>query len=364
MKISVIIPCYNEEQYIGQAIGSIIEQTRPADEIIVVDDGSDDRSPEIAKSFGEMVTILSSGGGGAPKARNRGAEYAFGDALMFFDADDVMGPHVLEALAGHLEKYPDGIAACPWFRLGKVDGKWVKQHRSCPPLKKEKDYLSGWIREIYHPPCSVLWSREAFEKTGGWDPQVSVNQDGDLMMRALVQGIELGITTNGAAYYRRMPPEERSESQSAGQFKRAGRESQIFVLRKIIKKLVEREKLDSYRHSIEETLNKIRKLCLDQYPELAEECTKMINQYGDPNYKENEWNYFIIFDRIVLRSLNSMARMLSQLGLSHIRRILAREKKAFLQKGSDRHIKLARNQNPDIGEEVKYGLDAYRKVSV
>ncbi|MDZ7757188.1 glycosyltransferase family A protein [Rhodohalobacter sp.] len=147
--------------------GSLLEQSRPPEEIIVVDDGSTDRSTEIAQSFGEAVTVLSSGGGGAPKARNLGADYASGDALMFFDADDVLGPGVLDSLVNELEKNEDGIIVCPWFRMEKVDGKWIKRPRSCLPLKNEKNYLSGWITGRYHPPCSVLWSRTAYQKTGG-----------------------------------------------------------------------------------------------------------------------------------------------------------------------------------------------------
>lgn len=364
IKISVIIPCYNEEQYIGQAIGSIIEQSWPASEIIVVDDGSDDRSPEIAKSFGEIVTVLSSGGGGAPEARNLGADYASGDALMFFDADDVMGPHVLEALTEQLEKKPDGIAACSWYRLEKVDGNWVKRPRSCLPLSSEKDYLDGWIREIYHPPCSVLWSREAYERTGGWDPQVTVNQDGDLMMRALADGTELRITQKGYAYYRRMPEEQLDASQSAGQFKRTGRESQIFVLLKIIKKLEQQEKLDDYRHSLTITLNKIRLYCQEPYPDLADECKHLIQRYGEPRYV-----YFAksIKKRVqsgIQAGSNRLARLLNKTGLSAVRKTLSRTKNRMLSKASvtNRNVR-SDEATPALGEEIKYGLEAYQKAA-
>lgn len=359
----MIIPCYNEEQYIGQAIGSIIEQTRPADEIIVVDDGSDDRSPEIVKSFGKMVTVLSSGGGGAPKARNLGAEYALGDALMFFDADDVMGPHVLEALAEYLEKYPDGIAACPWFRLEKVDGNWVKQPRSCPHLSNEKDYLDGWIREVYHPPCSVLWSRTAYEKTGGWDPRISVNQDGDLMMRALADGVDLHITTKGATYYRRMPAGELSSSQSAGQFKRSGRESQIFVLKKIITKLEERGRIDNYRQPLSETLNKIRMLCQDQYPELAKECLELIEKYGEPRHIRFARKVSGEFRRTANLILDRSARTLTNFGCTRIRQILAHIKNKLSLSKTNGVNQVSTGPNPEKEKEIRFGLEAYRKAS-
>lgn len=364
IKISVIIPCYNEEQFIGQAIGSIIEQTRPADEIIVVDDGSDDRSPEIARSFGKSVNVLASGGGGAPRARNLGAEYASGNALMFFDADDVMGPHVLETLAEHLEKYPDGIAACPWFRLEKVDGIWIKRPRSCPPLSDEKDYLDGWIREIYHPPCSILWSRTAYERTGGWDPQVTVNQDGDLIMRAMADGTDLRITDRGAAYYRRMPEDQLNASQSAGQFTRSGRESQIFVLLKIIKKLEQQDKLDDYRHSLTITLNKICLHCQDLYPDLAEECRRLIRRFGEPGYLHSAKKIKTRVKAKVRAGLNRSGRLLNKIGLSGVRKALSRLKNTLNSKDSAAKQKVRSDEaSPAIGEEIRYGLEACQKAA-
>jgi len=363
MKISVIIPCYNEEMYIGQAIGSIIEQSHQAAELIVVDDGSDDQSTEIAKSFGEIVTVLSSGGGGAPKARNLGAEFASGDALMFFDADDVLGPQALESLAACLEQYPKSIVACPWYRLQKIDDKWFQRPPSCAPLGVGQDKLSGWLTGWWHPPCSVLWSRAAYEKTGGWDTNVTVNQDGDIMMRALADGIELNTTTNGAAYYRRTPSDEQTASISAGRFKRSGRTSQIFVLKKIITKLKEGGRIDDYRHPLTIALHNIRTLCKDQYPDLADECSTLIIKYGDPGYVHIA-RKAIGFFRYTMRSvLNRTARTLDYLGLHRTRQFLANRKNSLLGKKTNSGKKFMQNQISKDDTEIRYGLAAYQKAA-
>lgn len=362
MKISVIIPCYNEEAFIGQAIGSVIDQSRPADEIIVVDDGSTDRSAAIARSFGEPVKVLSGAGEGAPKARNFGTDHASGDALMFFDADDVLSPDALEELAIHLEKNPNGIVACPWFRLEKVNDKWVRRPRSCRPLAAEQDYLSGWLRGIYHPPCSVLWSRAAYEMTGGWDPRVSVNQDGDLMMRALADGVKLYITDKASAYYRRMPVDQQAASQSAGQFTRSGRESQIFVLRKIAQRLEEREILEQYRKPLSEALEHMRVLCRGQHPDLADECTDMMNRYGESVYVRSVRKASGSFRDTARRGLNRTARTLNQLGLKKTRRFLGHIKnKIWVGASRKNQPYLFDAQEKEI--EIKYGLTAYRKAS-
>jgi len=282
MKVSVIIPCYNGEEYIGQTLGSLLDQTRPADEIIVVDDGSTDRSAKIAQCFGEYVTVLSKGGGGAAKARNCGGDHATGDAIMFLDADDVLAPDVLEQLLKQLKQNSGGVVACPWYRLEKIDNKWVKRPPSCKSLGENQDYLSGWLTGWYHVPCSILWSRTAYKNTGGWEGYV--NDDGDLMMRALVHGVNLQITENGSSFYRRMPDKKLAESLSGARFTREGREAEIYVIHKIAQMLEDRDRLNEYRKPVTQAFEQYRQLCMDQYPDLSEHCNELINQFGEPRF--------------------------------------------------------------------------------
>ena len=362
MKISVIIPCYNEEKFIGQAIGSLLEQSRMPDEIIVVDDGSDDRSTEIVESFGEPVELLFTGGKGAPEARNMGARHASGEALMFFDADDVLGPTALEALLNHLEYHQESVVACPWYRLEKIGDQWICQPRECSILKQEKDYLSGWIRESYHPPCSVLWSRAAYEKTGGWDPEVSVNQDGDLMMRALCAGAELHITDQGAAFYRRqVTPGLSGQSQSSRQYSREGRESQVYVLKKIIHRLEERGKLGQYRYPITEALTKTRRLCMHQYPEVAEECSVLIQKYGDPKYQQMLRKVTNGLSVLLRKSKNKTTGVLEQVGLRRLRNLLAVGKNTLFHHEINNENKSRQIDESLIGMEIRYGIHSSKK---
>lgn len=341
MKISVIIPCYNGEEFLGQAIGSLLEQSRRPDEIIVVDDGSDDRSAEIALSFGDPVVVLSKPGGGAPRARNSGASYASGDALMFFDADDVMGPMAMESLADLLEEHPDGIAACPWFRLDKAGDEWVRHPPSCTRLQKGQDYLSGWINGWYHPPCSVLWSRTAYEKNGGWDPLVTVNQDGDHMMRALADGSELWISRTGSAFYRRMPAEEKSSTVSGGQFSRSGRESQIYVLKKIAHRLEERGTINHYRKPLTIAFEKFRGLCEELYPELSQTCSELITLYGEPVYVR------------LVRNIQECMRYSVRYGFGRTRKVMGRVKNSLFY---------TRRRDTPVDEKIDFGIESSRKV--
>lgn len=283
MTVSVIIPCYNAEPYLAQAIGSVLAQTRPPNELIVVDDGSTDDSLAVAESFGDRIRVLSKRSGSASGTRNYGASFATGEALMFLDADDVLGPTVLEVLADRLEQHPRSIVACPWYRLELTDGVWVRRPPSCAPRRLGQDALSAWLRGWYHPPCSVLWSRQAYEQTGGWDERGGPNDDGYLMMRALVLGIPLQLTSEGEAFYRRLP--EGEVSLSGTRFTEDGLRARIWVIERIAEMLEERNGLEPYRTALGVAFAMIAADCGNHHPELTAACAANRRRYGDPVWK-------------------------------------------------------------------------------
>lgn len=279
-------------------------------------------------------------------ARNCGADHASGDAIMFLDADDVLAPDVLEHLIDELKKNPQGVVACPWYRLEKIGNKWVKRPPSCKPLGKNQDYLSGWLTGWYHLPCSILWSRTAYESMGGWDPRAYVNDDGDLMMRALADGINLQITDKGASFYRRMPEEQLTESLSGARFTRKGREAQIYVVHKIAQMLQDRGKISAYRKAVTQAFKRYCQLCLDEYPDLSERCNQLIGQYGESK--------FIQYIRDIERS--------GQKAVHKVRRSLGLLKNGLMEKIRNREDHSAVHHYKGYDEEIKYGLDTYQKV--
>jgi glycosyltransferase involved in cell wall biosynthesis len=97
--ISIVIPCYNAERFVRYAILSALEQTYAPVEVIVVDDGSTDRSRDIVSSFGSAVVPVVGPHRGAAAARNKGLELARGEYVQFLDADDVLLPTKLEVCA-------------------------------------------------------------------------------------------------------------------------------------------------------------------------------------------------------------------------------------------------------------------------
>ncbi len=107
MRISVVIPAYNAGRYIGRAIDSVLAQTRPAEEIIVVDDGSTDNTAEIAGAYGDRIRFIRQENAGASVARNTGIAAATGNWIAFLDADDEWLPEKLRLQTEHLERNPD-----------------------------------------------------------------------------------------------------------------------------------------------------------------------------------------------------------------------------------------------------------------
>lgn len=107
MKISAIIPAYNSASFIPDAVNSILRQTQPVYEIIVVDDGSSDNTADVVKALGHDIIYLRQDNQGPSAARNLGINRARGDWIAFLDADDQWTPEKMEEQLSALKKYPE-----------------------------------------------------------------------------------------------------------------------------------------------------------------------------------------------------------------------------------------------------------------
>jgi|TARA_R100000501_G_scaffold17919_1_gene34847 glycosyltransferase involved in cell wall biosynthesis len=205
--VAVVIPCFNAAPYLAQAVGSVLEQTLPPSEIIIADNGSSDDSLKIAcalRALSDKIAVVEVKEKGAPAARNTGFACTSSEHVMFMDADDVLGPNVLSELSSLLRIQP-GIAIGSWCRLQLEDDDWMVRPPSCAPRRQGDDPISAWLRGWYIPPCGVLWSRDAFLHSGGWNQRLKVNQDGELMMRAFALGTSLQFSGDCISLYRRVP---------------------------------------------------------------------------------------------------------------------------------------------------------------
>ncbi len=203
--VSIITPCYNAAPFVAETIQSVAAQTYPRIEHIVVDDGSTDASWEVIERYASNVTTLRlERNRGGSYARNRGAELARGEFLMFLDADDMISPDTIEALATAAKQQPGSIAVCEckrWVR--HPDGGWSEAQRERPVPEPSTDLFEAFLTmSAWPPPCCMLWRRDAYELTDGWDEELARNQDTDILLRAYARGAQLVRAQAGVGFYR------------------------------------------------------------------------------------------------------------------------------------------------------------------
>lgn len=280
MRVSVIIPCHNAAPYLRQALRSVLTQTRVPDEIIVVDDHSTDGSVEIARSMAPHVRVLEVAFRNACKARNHGLSCSRGDAVMFLDADDLLGPNALAGLQDALGGIGVGVAVGPWFRLEQSEHGWVRRRRSWPP-RRFRDPLNAWLTGCYYPPGATLWSRSVLEMLGGWDETCIVNQDGDLMFRALARGVPLVESTFGEFFYRRMPAAHGSISSRRSTAEGLG--CRLRILERLARELASHDRLRKHRLALQIAFEEIS-ADAEKHPEIAAACATCARRYGTHPY--------------------------------------------------------------------------------
>lgn len=173
--ISVVIPCYNCERYLGEAVKCALDQGHTPLEVIVVDDGSTDRSAEVARGFGDAVRLVSQSNSGISAARNRGVAEAGGEFLAFLDADDLWP-------AGKLERQLAVLAADP--AVGIVAGH-ARQFASPDLAPDVRATLK--VDESVMParlPGALLMRREVFDRVGEFSKRYTSAECIDWFMRA------------------------------------------------------------------------------------------------------------------------------------------------------------------------------------
>lgn len=182
-RISLIVPAFNAERFLREALQSVRNQERRPDEVIVVDDGSTDASAELARAFDE-VTVLRQENLGPAAARNAGLALATGSLLTFMDADDLMTPGRLAAQAEHLDAHPE------------VDCVITRQELLLEPGAAPPD----WLHPKHAPDdlvdvhvMSAMIRRSAANRVGGFDPAYRVGEELDWLFRLREAGVVVEI---------------------------------------------------------------------------------------------------------------------------------------------------------------------------
>ena len=180
--ISVVIPSYNAARWLGESVDSILAQSSPPGEVVVVDDGSTDDTAAVLRAYGDRVRVVQGDHGGLAAARNLGLAVARGDWIAFHDADDVALPDRLERLEAYLARTPGaeavfadgeqlggGARIVPRTLVPRVDGRWLTTG----------DLFDGF--PAYYQ--SALVARDALDAAGPFDPAYRIHPDHDHAFR-------------------------------------------------------------------------------------------------------------------------------------------------------------------------------------
>jgi glycosyltransferase involved in cell wall biosynthesis len=189
--VSVVIPAYNAERYVGEAIESVLAQAYSSLELIVVDDGSSDGTAEVVAGYSE-ATLIAQENSGPSAARNRGFAASAGEVVAFHDSDDAMTPDKLSVQVGHLLEHPSvGCVLAEQEVLVEPGAElpfWIEGSKAPTVMPPRPAELAD--EPMVHPMTMVV-RRAAFEQVGGFDESMRVAEDFDWMLRASEQGIEI-----------------------------------------------------------------------------------------------------------------------------------------------------------------------------
>lgn len=204
--VSVIMPCYNAAGFISVAIQSVLDQTYTNFELIIVNDGSTDKSEEEIKKFDDKrIRYFRQENKGQCAASNFGIAQARGEYIKFFDADDVLGSEHLEAQMKRLNGSKTSVASCAWGRF--YDGnpnsaKFIPETvwKDMKPL----DWLKAALLQKYDMMGAGVWMIPAslLKLSGGWDERLSLNNDFEFSIRLLLHSDEVLFAENAKFYYR------------------------------------------------------------------------------------------------------------------------------------------------------------------
>lgn len=204
--VSILIPAYNSEEWIGDTLRSALAQTWQRKEIIVVNDGSRDQTLAVARQFeSASVKVFTQENQGAAATRNKAYSLCQGDYVQWLDADDLLGPDKVSKQVEAAREFPD--------RRKLLSGSWGRFLYRCDRAKFVPSALwsdlsrAEWLirkmgQNLYMQTASWLVSRELCEAAGPWDTRLLGDDDGEYFCRVLLASDGVRFVPESKVYYR------------------------------------------------------------------------------------------------------------------------------------------------------------------
>jgi glycosyltransferase involved in cell wall biosynthesis len=207
--VSILVPAYNAEKWVGAAIASALGQTWRQKEIIVVDDGSTDGTLDVVRQFeSNEVRVVTQPNQGAAAARNKAFSLSRGDYIQWLDADDLLTPDKIAHQMQAAGQARDGrtLFSSPWasFRYRPAKGKFIPT-----PLWADlapTEWLTRkWEGNLHMQTATWLVSRELTEAAGPWDGRLLGDDDGEYFFRVINASNGIRFIPQSRVYYRITP---------------------------------------------------------------------------------------------------------------------------------------------------------------
>jgi glycosyltransferase involved in cell wall biosynthesis len=213
--LTIVLPVYNREKILPQTLASLLLQTSPADEILVIDDGSTDRTAEVAESYPSPVRVIRQANQGPSAARNRGLEEAKGDWVHFFDSDDLALPNLHAVQLSALDRSGADIAYSPIVKCaisprGIYPTAQIQQYWGLPKGNLVHALLTNWS---VLPICSLIRTSLA-RQVGGFPSDLRVGEDQFFFLRLLLAGAQVVHSRASLVLYRADNVDKLSDSAS------------------------------------------------------------------------------------------------------------------------------------------------------
>jgi glycosyltransferase involved in cell wall biosynthesis len=203
--VSVIIPCHNAERFLPETLESVARQTYKPLEIVLIDDGSTDRTRSLIESLGPGVKAAYTQNKGAAEARNLGMGMARGEYLQFLDADDLLAPTAIEQRVGALQSSGASVAYSDWQRLVERKGSGTFESGETVARRIEDvhaDREVALFTNFWSPPAALLYTRDAVSKIGGWKQHLAPIEDARFLLDAALTGARFAHVAGIGALYR------------------------------------------------------------------------------------------------------------------------------------------------------------------
>ena len=277
--VSIVMPAYNVESYIKDALQSALAQTYRDLEIVVVDDGSTDRTASIIKGFDDpRVRYIHQANAGQSAAINHGVDVSTGRYIKILDADDWIAPQHIAAQVAVISDTQSCIASCRWgyfvsdFHQPAVNKEVTNASYEDPmewivdSLTRDEGMMGGWM---------WLIPRDIWRKAGGYDTRLSLNNDFHFSINLLLASAGVRFASEATYSYRKLPGGSLSGSRG-----RRAMESAFLTTELGTQLLIQRENSDRIRTICADRFQQWLFQFYPQFPDLVEQTQARIEDFG------------------------------------------------------------------------------------